>query len=405
MLGFNKYKKTTRSRLKKISYLFLIFLISCATTSQNRTPSQALPMDETLDFMFEEFEGGSFENEKKINGELVGVAQEMMTKMQKKSKDGIMTRDAHAKSHGCLKAKFEVNNKELPENLRLGMFKNNQSYDAWVRFSNNDHLPIRRDNEYDLRGMSIKVMGVLGPKIMAGFESAPTQDFLMYGSNHFFIKDNKDYIGFMKGLRDDNAAFVLLTQQPQAAAKTLYAQWKVSGFTNPVNMPYHSAVPIRLGLEENEKRKAIKYRAIPCANSAHASPVPKSSFNYLRENLKNTLDKEDACFLFQVQIQTDSKTMPIEDATAIWPETSGLLAKGSPYITVAEVLIPKQEFDTRERDNYCENLTITPWHALVEHKPLGRTMRMRRDLYKATSRFRHQSNGIPLVEPQGFEIK
>lgn len=382
-------------------------LASCQSMGPHREPSSTLAPDEVIDPKFESYEGGSFEAEKKINDELIAVSYELMTRVRNQSPTKQMTRDAHAKSHGCLQARFEVDNQILPPEHRVGLFARNQGYDAWVRFSNNDHLPMRRDNEFDLRGMSIKVMGVDGPKIMTGQESAPTQDFLMYGSNRFFIADNKDYVGFIKGLRDDNAVKRLLTEQPRAAIRTLYAQWKVSGFTNPANMPYHSAVPIRLGLPTDETRTAMKYRAIPCSKTPHANPISKKSTHYLRENLKLTLDKEDVCFQFQVQLQAHPIVMPVEDAQVVWPERIQDYGNMpfSPYQTVATVRIPKQNFDTPARDQYCEAMSFTPWHALVEHKPLGRTMRMRRDLYRATSMFRSQANGVKPHEPAGFEIE
>jgi len=385
-------------------FLCLIFT-ACQTPPVQRLPASLAEME--IDPKFEAFEGASFAEEKKIHDVLIKTSFELMERMRAESTDGVMTRDAHAKSHGCLKARFEVDHSLLPAIHRVGLFAENRSYSAWVRFSNNDHLPIRRDNEFDLRGISVKVMGVEGEKILAGKESAPTQDFLMYGSNIFFVKDNKDYVGFIRGLRDGNAVRTLITEQPKAAIKTLYAQWKVSGFTNPANMPYHSAIPIRLGSPNDENRTAIKYRAIPCSKRSFASPVDKKDDNYLRKNLKHTLSRSSACFLFQVQVQKHPVLMPVEDATVPWPEEIegyGNLPY-SPYKTVARITIPKQNFDTEERDRYCERLSFTPWHALVEHKPLGRTMRMRRDLYKATAEYRRRANNVPDTEPAGFEIK
>ena len=395
--------------MNKFIYLPLLFvMLACQSFPSKRGPGSTPNTELDLDPKFEEFEGGSFENEKAINDELIKSAKEMMLNVQRTNPSGVVTRDAHAKTHGCLKAEFQVHNEALSAQHRVGIFAENKSYDAWVRFSNNDQLPIRKDNEFDLRGMSIKVMNVQGKKIMEGLEQAPTQDFLMYGSNVFFIKDNKDYIGFIKGLRDGNAATVLLTQQTEAAIHTFYAQWKVSGFTNPANMPYHSAVPVRLGLLEDENRTAMKYRAIPCDQKhPYPSPNSKSDTNYFRENLKSTLSQQRICYNFQVQLQTDPKVMPIEDSRVAWPEQASILSpRGfSPYVTVAEITIPQQNFDTPLRDQYCEGLSLSPWHALVEHKPLGRTMRMRRDLYKATSEFRRKINGTLAPEPWQFDIE
>lgn len=425
--------------MKKYLFICFAFIISCQSmglrspSSQENQMSTALGSDMQIDEKFEYFEApegslegpgqGSFSSEKLIHDKLISTSKELMEKMfnaaNQEGKTFPMTRDAHAKSHGCLKAKFKVffpKKEPLLQKHRVGIFAEDKVYSAWLRFSNNDHLPFRRDNEYDLRGASIKVMGVEGQKIMSGFESAPTQDFLMYGSKVFFVANNKDYVGFIEGLRDDNATTRLLTEQPVAAFKTRKAQWLIRNHINPLTLSYFSATPVRLGTDE--QRTAMKYALKPCKSNDIVSPKDKTETHYMRKNLKASIEKlaskikkgqkASLCFDFQIQVQADPLRMPIEDATVVWPEEEmdyGNLLY-APYITVAELEILNQEFDTLERDRYCENLSFTPWHALVEHKPLGRTMRMRRDLYRATSEFRRHTNKVPsLAEPHDFEIE
>ncbi|MDQ9758332.1 hypothetical protein RFZ45_05205, partial [Acinetobacter baumannii] len=62
--------------------------------------------------------------------------------------------------------------------------------------------------------------------------------------------------------------------------------------------------------------------------------------------------------------------------------------------------IPKQSFDTPEQNQFCENLSFTPWHALPEHKPLGAINRMRKIIYENISRVRHDINSAPRQEPK-----
>jgi hypothetical protein len=88
--------------------------------------------------------------------------------------------------------------------------------------------------------------------------------------------------------------------------------------------------------------------------------------------------------------------MPVEDATVLWSE------KDSPFLEVARVTIPRQEFATPEQDAFCENLSFTPWHALPEHEPVGVMNRVRKALYQEISRYRHERNRAPRAEPKGF---
>src|SRR5688500_5398122 len=65
-------------------------------------------------------------------------------------------RHAHPKMHGCVQARFRVND-DVPDDLRHGIFANlGQEYRAWVRFSN--AFGIDHDLKWENRGMGIKVL-------------------------------------------------------------------------------------------------------------------------------------------------------------------------------------------------------------------------------------------------------
>jgi len=54
--------------------------------------------------------------------------------------------------------------------------------------------------------------------------------------------------------------------------------------------------------------------------------------------------------------------MPVEDPTIEWSE------RRSPYRKVATIRIDRQTFDTPEQQEFCENLSYTPWHAVADHR-------------------------------------
>lgn len=100
--------------------------------------------------------------------------------------------------------------------------------------------------------------------------------------------------------------------------------------------------------------------------------------------------------LFRIQVRTDPAAMPIEDPTVEWPESK------SPYLRVARVMIPRQDFQTAVRQEFCESLSMTPWNALPEHRPLGGINRMRKAVYQKVSELRHDLNRAPRVEPTSY---
>jgi hypothetical protein len=102
-------------------------------------------------------------------------------------------------------------------------------------------------------------------------------------------------------------------------------------------------------------------------------------------------------FDFMVQVQTDSHLMPIEDATVKWPEDL------SPYVTVAQLHLPAQQFTSDEQLAFADQLRYNPWHSLAAHQPLGNSNRARKTMYCELARLRQAMNQVRHVEPTGEE--
>src|ERR1700691_3785150 len=85
-------------------------------------------------------------------------------------------RDAHAKSHGILKGELEVY-PDLPQHLRQGIFATPARYPVIVRLST-AHADLESDRIPSLFGMAIKVLGVIGNKVLPEDESH-NQDLLL----------------------------------------------------------------------------------------------------------------------------------------------------------------------------------------------------------------------------------
>jgi hypothetical protein len=71
----------------------------------------------------------------------------------------------------------------------------------------------------------------------------------------------------------------------------------------------------------------------------------------------------------------------IEDVISEWPEEA-------PFVDVARIEIPQQEFDTAAQNDACESMSYNPWHSLEAHRPLGTVNRMRRVVYEIISELR-----------------
>ena len=297
-------------------------------------------------------------------------------------------RAQHPKHHGCVRAEFMVED-NLPEHLRVGVFKEPRSFPAWIRFSNSRE---QDDGKLDGRGMAIKLMDVDGEKLLD--DEKNTQDFLMINYPLFFIGNTPDYVEFFSALQKSQfpikfffpslnlfkwrlqELFILLATGLQRVANLLLVQ-------------YWSTTPYKLG------DHVIKFSARPTSATSGGKLFFKKSQNYLREAMVEYLKREEASFDFIVQLQTDPVKMPIENPKVKWQ---------SPFTKVATIKISPQTFDSDEQMEFCENLSYTPWHSLPEHRPLGAINRARLMVYQVLSKRRHELNKVPLTEPTGDEV-
>lgn len=317
------------------------------------------------------------------------IAQVIEKSIREQYTAGNALRDAHPKAHGCVRAEFHVS-KNIPAQFAKGIFIPDQSYQAWIRFSNASNDASSADIDKDARGIAIKLLGVSGTKILESEKQATTQDFIMINHPVFFANDAKRYLSFINDVNSQNMIRKLHIPFALGFKGTMNALGaRNSQIANPLYARYWSMVPYQLGLGND--RQAVKYSVRAC--SVTANNLPKNpSHDFLREALKNTLQQTDACMEFLIQPRTSNK-MLVEDSMTEWDE------KAAPFYQVATIHIPKQNFDTPEQNKFCENLSFTPWHALPAHKPLGAVNRMRKVIYENISRVRHDMNSAPRQEP------
>ncbi|MGN2483544.1 catalase family protein [Acinetobacter calcoaceticus] len=317
------------------------------------------------------------------------IAQVIEKSIREQYTAGNVLRDAHPKAHGCVRAEFHVS-KNMPAQFAKGVFMPDQSYQAWIRFSNASNDASSADIDKDARGIAIKLLGVAGEKILESEKQATTQDFIMINHPVFFANDAKRYLSFMHDVNSHNMIRKLHIPFALGFKGTMNALGaRNSQIANPLYARYWSMVPYQLGLGND--RQAVKYSVRACSATANNLPK-KPSHDFLREALKSTLQQTDACMEFLIQPRTSSK-MLVEDSMTEWDE------KAAPFYQVATIHIPKQNFDTLEQNKFCENLSFTPWHALPAHKPLGAVNRMRKVIYENISRIRHDMNSASRQEP------
>ena len=120
--------------------------------------------------------------------------------------------------------------------------------------------------------------------------------------------------------------------------------------------------------------------------------------NGLREAVSAFFSGEGGEWEVRVQLLTDPETMPIEDASVVWPEEE------SPYVAVARITAAAQPAWTDARSAAVDDgLAFSPWHGLAAHRPLGGIMRSRKPAYEMSAGVRSTLNGCPIHEPRALE--
>jgi len=296
-------------------------------------------------------------------------------------------RALHAKAHGGFVAKLTVLG-DLPEHARHGLFERAGEYDAFVRFSNGAGT-VQKDDAGDVRGVAVKVLGVKGEKVLG---DAETQDFLAILSSATPFRTADEFV-----------AIVLATRSPALALpRVLFAlgfrglfllKKLLGGIGQPVpslaTRRFFSALPIQCG------PYAARFAFTPIAS---AEPdAPSSGPTRLGGDIAQRLKNGPIEYAMELQFFVSEAETPIEDASVDWPESV------APYVRVGTLTIVEQDARSekgRALAAAVEKMSFDPWHALVEHKPLGAMMRARKHAYFASTKVRGSS-----PEPTSIDVE
>jgi hypothetical protein len=335
-------------------------------------------------------------------------------------------RGVHPKDHGCVRASFTVQ-ECLADEYQVGVFAEpGRQFDAWIRFSNAAPLvsPDSALSEagavgHGSRGMAVKLMGVNGSRLMPS-DGELTQDFLMINQPVFAFANVEDYEALNQIILEDNESPkrffaerirrtpegkpVMSDPATQRALRTAgiierITNSKPSAFQppplSPLDNAYFGAAAFLFG-----EGRAMRFSARPVSPVLGDVGEFVKNANYLREALHKRLTEGDGSeieFEFQVQVRSAESLAgeidtEIEDACVDWDEEK------HPFVTLARIAIPPQDCTTTERKELCERLGFSPWHGLLEHRPLGGINRLRRAVYEASVRARAVSPAYSTAE-------
>jgi hypothetical protein len=312
-------------------------------------------------------------------------------------------RSVHAKSHALLQGTFTVK-ESLPPELSQGLFAKAAVYPVVLRIST---IPgdLLDDRVSVPRGVAIKLLNVDGDRL-PGSEEHRTQDFILVDGPAFAAPTASKFLGNLKLLAKttDKAewAKIALSKILRGVEKGIEAIGSKSPLittlgghplTNPAGDIYYSQTPFRYG------EYMAKFSLAPVSANLTALTGVEIDLagrrDGLRDELRHVFALRGGTWEFRVQLLTDPKSMPIEDASVVWPEDV------SPFVAVATIEIEPQTAWSDERARVGDDqLAFSVWHGLAAHRPLGSVNRVRKDTYDDSARFRGRMNGCPISEPR-----
>lgn len=319
---------------------------------------------------------------------------------------GVGMRSVHAKSHGLLAGEMVIPD-DLPFHLQQGVFAKPGRYQVVIRLSTapGDILP---DKVSTPRGMAIKVIGVDGVRL-PGSENDCTQDFVLVNAPAFSAPNAKKFLGNLKMLAATTDKMegtkIAVSAVAQGAEKVVEAFGAKSPKlltlgghpeTHILGETFYSQAPLRYGDYVAKIAVAPVSPALTALTGAKLDLADRP--DGLRETVALYFAANGGEWELRAQLCTDLKTMPIEDASVIWPEDS------SPYVTVAMITVRAQpSWDDARQRLIDDSLSFSPWHGIDAHRPLGSVMRARLRSYQMSAARRAHANGKPIIEPKSLE--
>lgn len=366
-------------------------------------PRPPLPYDPR--FEYEE------EGELETRAELMQTLHAISSTTLKDS--GHARRSVHAKSHGLLRGQLQVL-PNLPPELAQGIFAQAATFPVVMRLST---IPgdILDDKVSVPRGMAIKVVGVPGTQLASlepdaqPDELAATQDFVLVNGPVFLAPTAKKFLGSLKLLATTTDKAPRLKQALstvlQGAEKALEAVGGESDTlkslgghpeTHILGETFYSQAPILYGAYMAKIALAPVSPELTALTDAPVDLDDKP--NGLREAVVDFFASHGATWELRVQLCRDINSMPLENAAVEWPEEE------SPYLPVARITaLPQAGWSEALSRAIDDGMAFSPWHGVLEHRPLGSIMRVRKAAYAMSARFRFERTGKLLREPRSLD--
>lgn len=312
----------------------------------------------------------------------VQLIEEAVSVSHRLNKKRISTRNAHAKSFGFVRGHFiPVKNKEVDISEYFG----GDNLGVIIRYSHPNFVVKNGNNEYPLYGSAIKIYN----KNIAVSAKFPLVNFPVFVTNSvskflkLHIKANQYLISKSKVL----PVSVFKLPGLLKAGLSLFADTQIFSILNNTlkildlekqfiaTYDFHSIGCFRLD------DRIVKIRVTPTKKKKEV----KNTDLKQAESLRTYFLSRDLSLDFQIQLATHEKKTPVNNLLKTWQE------KHSKFITVGQIILPKQDIRNYETMDY-ENLSFNPFENIEALQPVGRMQKIRQKIYNKSVETRQKLN-------------
>jgi len=331
---------------------------------------------------------------------------------------GLVVRDAHAKGYGLGRGEVEILS-GIPNEYAQGIYSKPGRHEAVVRFSNGTNHVGGDRFLGPIVGIGLKIFGIEGKTLLDDEPDSQTFDYALINHPVFFANTLAHYV-FIQTLFAKIGTVPPANQSPeerQAGIHRFLYDWVTGKGTLPpeqwaweelgafLQLAQHKYVNLLLATywtmgAVRHGDYIAKVRVAPVQSFADRVELRaldrNSGQEVFRPALVAELRERPYEFDIQVQLCTDLVQMPVEKTTTLWSESL------SPYVTVAKLRLPQQDIGGEDNFEKMDRSSMSPWRVTEQHRPLGSIMRSRKEVYRQSSIFRHQTNNQERKEPKNL---
>jgi len=319
----------------------------------------------------------------------------IMKRMMQKNFDthGHYFRGTHVKSLAFVKGTLTVS-KDLPSELQQGIFQPDTSYEIMARYANEPSF-VMPDSVAAPRGLGLKVFEVNGDRLNRD-DGLTTQDFLFNNAPMVELTDIQttlEIVGLREKYFDDKVTLAKEIAKRKDAKKQVAPTLLPNEFVVGATMFSQSAFAYG--------PYVAKYSLLPTSTAQRnlaSKTIPSDApSTFHRDHLHSYYTTSEATYSFRVQLASDIKAHPVEDASVPWSEDT------APWHEVATITFPAQESFSDDRRIWWEDkIKLSPWNGIQAHRPLGGINRLRKMVYAQTSQRRAEGNRQKAYAPNSI---